>query len=281
MEYYDELFLSGAQADAADKVAAAWRDRFVAYSRHGDAVLPREVRARQGFHRAAPGCSRAPLALSITTGIAMGLIHDGFREMALAVLLSFSAYLRPGECRDLRCEDVLGPVGPASSALGHTSIVIAPESRGAASKTQTFDDTIILDSSDLPGLGALVLALARSRRPSAHLFEFNHAAFRERFESLAKGLIPTADLVLYQLRHGGASHDLLFKRRELQSIKMRGRWRADQSLRRYAKQGRVQSLVAQLSPASRRFCDWSGAHVMGVLSGRLAPRRLPAVKRAE
>ena len=43
-------------------------------------------------------------------------------------------------------------------------------------------------------------------------------------------------LVPYMLRHGGASHDALAGRRSIAAIKKRGRWRSDQSLRRYQKE---------------------------------------------
>ena len=44
---------------------------------------------------------------------------------------------------------------------------------------------------------------------------------------------------MYGLRHGGASYDLLHKRRPLHSIKIRGRWTSDASLKRYAKESRL------------------------------------------
>ena len=42
--------------------------------------------------------------------------------------------------------------------------------------------------------------------------------------------------VRYSLRHGGASDDLLCRRRSLEEVKKRGQWRTDQSLRRYGKE---------------------------------------------
>ena len=39
----------------------------------------------------------------------------------------------------------------------------------------------------------------------------------------------------YGLRHGGASHDVLSKRRGLSSVKKRGRWRDGRSVRHYEK----------------------------------------------
>eukprot|EP00972_Heterocapsa_arctica_P038827 5721550-Heterocapsa_arctica.AAC.1 len=40
---------------------------------------------------------------------------------------------------------------------------------------------------------------------------------------------------MYQMRHGGASEDLLSHSRPQDDVKRRGRWSTDSSLRRYAK----------------------------------------------
>ena len=60
---------------------------------------------------------------------------------------------------------------------------------------------------------------------------------------------------LYYLRHGGASHDLLTKRRPLAEIKARGRWATDQSLKRYAKSTQLQRILAKMPEAVRSYGD--------------------------
>ena len=64
-------------------------------------------------------------------------------------------------------------------------------------------------------------------------------------------------LVLYSLRHGGASDDTLRKARPLNEVKKRGRWRADSSVRRYEKKGSVQAVLALLIQMAVNFCDAS------------------------
>ena len=68
-EYYDYTFLLGSQSDTADKTIAAWMNAYPQFGKHGHLRLPREARARQGFHRLAPGCSRAPLAIMIVAAL--------------------------------------------------------------------------------------------------------------------------------------------------------------------------------------------------------------------
>ena len=90
--------------------------------------------------------------------------------------------------------------------------------------------------------------------------------FRNRFSAVGakfnvKGLHP------YQLRHGGATEDLTAKHRDFAGVKSRGRWRTDQSVRRYAKIGRVQQLLQKISPRDIKFCQWAEKNVKKVWQG--------------
>lgn len=51
--------------------------------------------------------------------------------------------------------------------------------------------------------------------------------------------------MLYQLRHGGASHELLTGFRDVPGPMKRGRWKTLASVRRYEKGGRVHQQVHQ------------------------------------
>lgn len=48
---------------------------------------------------------------------------------------------------------------------------------------------------------------------------------------------------VYQLRHGGASHDFVTKARTLKEVRGRGRWRSWASVRRYEKRSRVAQML--------------------------------------
>ena len=86
---------------------------------------------------------------------------------------------------------------------------------------------------------------------------------------------------LYSLRHGGASHDLLFRRRDLSAVKERGRWMTDASLKRYGKATLLQREINRV-PAGvldfsllveQHFCDLLRASV----SGQGLPLQVPIV----
>ena len=55
-------------------------------------------------------------------------------------------------------------------------------------------------------------------------------------------------MVLYQLRHGGASHELATNRCDLPSLAKRGRWKPLASLKRYEKGARLLELVSRVAP---------------------------------
>ena len=57
----------------------------------------------------------------------------------------------------------------------------------------------------------------------------------------------------YALRHGGASRDLAVQARDLASIKKREGWRTDASLRRYAKETRLQAEIQKIPMSTVEF----------------------------
>ena len=58
---------------------------------------------------------------------------------------------------------------------------------------------------------------------------------------------------LYSNRHGGASGDLLSRRRPVDEVKKRGRWRSDASLRRYGKETRLLSEMLKVPVATVNY----------------------------
>ena len=79
----------------------------------------------------------------------------------------------------------------------------------------------------------------------------------------------------YQLRHTGASTDFATGDRSLVAIRRRGRWRAEQSVRRYEKGSQQTRLLRELPAAVRAYCVESAKQLPGVLCGRVAPLVFP------
>ena len=76
--------------------------------------------------------------------------------------------------------------------------------------------------------------------------------------------------VRYAMRHGGASDDLLAKRRQLPEVMRRGRWRTDASLRRYAKETRILDEVNKLPRPTLEFGARVSAQLERVLLGQVS-----------
>ena len=82
----------------------------------------------------------------------------------------------------------------------------------------------------------------------------------------------------YALRHGGASEDILSRRRLLVDVKRRGRWVSDSSLRRYGKETRLLSELTKVHPDVLAYGD----RILGLLPSLfLEAAPVPAPPRPE
>ena len=128
-------------------------------------------------------------------------------------------------------------------------------------------------------IGEFLLQKAKEvNDPDAMIFNFTMENLRKEFAAAGKGL-GVDQLHPYQLRHGGASEDLSSGFRDHNSVKARGRWKTDQSVRRYAKIGKGAAAPYETQPTEppvfafgrneiwRKFsgvmsrqevCDWAG-----------------------
>ena len=122
------------------------------------------------------------------------------------------------------------------------------------SKVGASDENLPLDSVMLAGLEAFFQRLQMIRRPTPKLWDLQYTALSAAFKRIMKSAgMALSDQCLYTLRHGGASHDLLFKLRTLPEIKMRGRWVTDASLVRYTKATRAQAELHRIPLAAQAF----------------------------
>ena len=90
--------------------------------------------------------------------------------------------------------------------------------------------------------------------------------------TMAAEALGVSGLHPYQCRHGGASDDMSSKVRDFQSVKARGRWQTDQSVRRYTKIGKIQQLLNHLSKNKMAFCRWSHLNLEKAFKGLVPPR---------
>lgn len=269
-DYMDILYLDGHGANQGEKTIAAVEFHCIKLK----GTLVRSRRALRGWRKVVPAQSRLPLPKPVAFGMAMQMVCLGHREMALATLISFDAYLRPGECSDLLAKNVVPPVKRAGPQYQYYTLVVRDIEDGKPDKVGVFDNSIPLNHPQHQWLGEFLHQLARTRSvQSQKLFSFKMEEFKKIFTQIgAKMGLDTVHP--YQLRHGGASEDLCAGTRDHNTVKSRGRWKTDQSVRRYAKVGRVQQLLAKLSPDHQEYCLWAVSNMERVFRGVCHPKLL-------
>lgn len=185
-------------------------------------------------------------------------------QAALAVLLGFDAYARPGALLALYAEDVLAPV--ATDKRRRWAITFFPSTRAAGSKTNTQDDTIyvgqvIPPNSDGPHwadrrwLTTLLAAYVKTRHKHGKLSDITLPELEQRMEAATKGLgFAKHKVVPHRLRHGGASCDAFFGH-TADAVRERGQWLAERSFVRYMKQGRYLRELHKLNELQLRRAE--------------------------
>ena len=139
-----------------------------------------------------------------------------------------------------------------------------------------------MDNKLLPALGARLLSHAAQRGEGKPLFSVTQEQVALDLQVAASRLrLPsTMNVVMYMLRHIGASTDFALKHRSLAEIKLRGRWRGDQSLRRYEKGGRLAEQLSRLPEKLRAHVVRCAKLVNSVLRGSVSSLAGPRTLRS-
>jgi len=271
VEFFEEIYFAGHEGGAASALLAALEHFHPTLAGLRASQLPRARSALKGFKRLAPGYSRAPLpwlAVLAMIGAASFLRIPMF---PLQLALGFWCYLRPSELTRLTGHSLVAPV-PASG-IAAWALLLAPSALGRPSKTKEFDESILLDMLWIPGLHQFLMRL-KTGLGSRRIFPMDYLEFLTSFRRCAEtagvaGLAPHP----YSLRHGGASHDVLYGLRPIALVKRRGRWKADSSVRRYEKHARVLREIERLPAQTVAYAQVVERRLVPILSGaEVAPR---------
>lgn len=269
-DYMDVLFLDKKTPSEGEKTLAAVEYFNLEFKGN----MARSRRALKGWRKTMPAQSRLPLPRVMMMGICMKLVAKGLKDMALMVIVAFDLYLRPGEALNLRARNVIAPVRAAGEQYKLVTVVVRDFETGVPDKVGVFDNSLKIDNPRTMWIGELLLQKAKEvNDPDAMIFNFTMENLRKEFATAGKGL-GVDQLHPYQLRHGGASEDLSSGFRDHNSVKARGRWKTDQSVRRYAKVGRVQQLLTKLNQQSLQFCLWAERNLEKVFRGHVPARSL-------
>jgi len=229
--------------------------------------FPRVHRIIRGMRRRHPDRSRLPLGDEVVAGLVAAMTAQGNRLGALAVFLCTVGYFRPGELCNILVGHVASPAGGPQLGLQVWTITICPEEDQRSSKTGTTDDTVLLDHP--PWLGPLLQQLVDGQPRNRRLLGLTLDQFNRQFRMGCRALMLNAHP--YQLRHTGASSDLIANRRTPTEVAARGRWRTLRSLQRYTKTGGLQRALHRIAPPVRIFCQESLERLQPLLMGTYLP----------
>jgi hypothetical protein len=202
----------------------------------------------RGWRRTKHSTSHPPLTWELTVLLAITMAQAGHHGEAVACLVAFDCYLRVGELTRLTIDDV---VRRNDARMGNSFTGMALR----LAKTKTgLNQWVSVKDPDVENIFARWLRMrcaghgARFDPARELVFPFSPAHFRQLMrracDSLGVGETP---YVPHSFRHGGATADFL-RRRPIEDIMNRGRWRSMESARRYIQTGRA-LLAAQRVPA--------------------------------
>ena len=234
-DYVNFLWDGGHEKHVATRFYAAFVDHFPEFGSGGTLRLSRCKRALSGWSRMEPALTRPPMPWAVVAWITTALLDRNEREAAAAVLGMFTTYCRPSEILALRCEDIVMP----AARRGCYSLNLFPDERIERSKVGAANESIMLDSDYCREVGPLLASLMMGSGQEA-IFPFGLARLTAIWKSAIKDIgLERFGFVLYQLRHGGPSHDRRYKLRSALEVKLRGRWASDRVMKRYEAHARL------------------------------------------
>ncbi|CAE8588527.1 unnamed protein product [Polarella glacialis] len=250
--YLNSLFFDGCNVNAGSLIIASLKFYLPHFSRTGPGHMPRAGRALKGWGKLAPAKMRLPMPRVVMLAICALLLCSSKANLALAIYVSFVCYLRPGEAQRLLVSNLISS-SPAAG-FNQWGLLLHPTEDLRASKTSQWDEAVLIDQNEwlVP-----FLAILKNRPADSQLFGILPGELKSAFLEACRvmnlgGLQPC----LYQLRHGGASHDCLSRLRPLLEIQRRGRWLTSASLRRYAKETKLLREIASMPAAVVALGSW-------------------------
>ena len=266
----DEMFFKGDSVEEMSKLVSALKHFVPAISARGQGGLPRINRVLTSWRRLAPSSQRLPLPLVALCAMMAVAVARGKLEDAIRWFVQFRTYLRPGECDLLMGKNLVRPQPLGGPQYQWWGLLLHKHEDCRPSKTFMTDEAVLIDTD--PWLAPFLEAIKASRADHVPLWQSSVEDNIALFNLIAKDLgLDALKPSRYALRHGGASEDLLTGKRDLASIKRRGRWVNDSSLRRYGKETRLLSEVAKIPVAALAFGRVAMSRLPDILLGRYQP----------
>ena len=140
----DELFFKGKPSCDGEKLIAAVKHFMPRFRRLGAGALPRAASASQAFGKLRPGQQRLPMPWVILMALCGVFLWRGQLGICLEMILSFKAYLRPGEADRLLVKCLVRPMPDAGPQYKDWGLWLHPHENLRPGKTGVFDESLIL-----------------------------------------------------------------------------------------------------------------------------------------
>ena len=273
--FLDQIHWEGGHSGHGGGLSSALAWLLPRHQRLGAGCLPRLYQAWKAAQMRAPGGTRLPYPEELVHAVTMvmaelAILRGVPLEVATMTYLCHHCYLRPSELRRLTwgylVPDQRRPV---------MVLTLHPAELQASSKSGEYDETVVVDERWLVDL---LTMLKQRHRPTDPLLPIGGLEWQKLFGDAQEklGIVKVlGKQTLYVLRHSGASADAWLRRRSLEEIQRRGRWRAASSTRRYEKGGRISERFNRCSVPIQRYAVKCGALLGRVLSQQCKPLSPP------
>ena len=165
----------------------------------------------------------------------------------------------------MKGRDFLAPIAGSGEAMNVFAVIVRNSIDERPDKVGIFDNTVRLDQEYMQVLGQVTHEMATKVGKEVLVFPFKLADVTKALNNVGRALGLVDTLSVYQCRHGGASHDLCNKLRCRGDVQARGRWVTEASLKRYTKTGKIQTLLAELTPEVLAYLRTSASRIDKVL----------------
>ena len=270
----DKLFFDCRAADDGNRLVAAIRWFLPRYRRGGAGHLPRTLVALAAYTKRRPGQQRLPLPWVVVCAMIGVLILRGRKMMALQIAMAFWGYLRPSESDNILSGNLVPPSALAGVQYVEWGLLLFPMSSGVPDKTGNFDESIVLEGFNC--LAPLLSGLKSGKSDSDRIWPHTPVEMIREWDIVVNLLgLDVLNPSRYALRHGGASEDLLSRRRSVPEVKRRGRWVSDVSLKRYGKETRLLKELLKVHANVLDFGRYVMEHFVEVMLGTRPVPSLP------
>ena len=185
--------------------------------------------AVRGWERLVPSVSHPPLTWDLCVAMAVKAAKTGHSLHGVAMLLQFDCLLRLSELIGLRRRHVVFEGDPRYSREFKGALLVLPNTKTGRHQSVTVEHPDVIRL-----LRRHCAALPNDESP---VFPFRADAYRRIFHRVAASLGLSSRYVPHSCRHGGATRMYQRNPLSIEAIKVRGRWKATESAKRYIQQG--------------------------------------------